>query len=142
MLKKLDETNKLGWGVALVGLLIVATPWLLPVCEGLLELVSGMTVPMRCHWTAQAEILLGSLVTIVGLLLAFSVEKETYRKLSLIVLVLGIIVILTPIYFLPTCMSPDMACNLGTKPALILLGGITLLFGLIGIRPEKTSTQE
>jgi hypothetical protein len=35
-------------------------------------------------------------------------------------------------------MNPDMACNVGTKPALVILGGLVLIVGLLGSRAPKT----
>ncbi len=134
----MKTTNKLGWGIALSGLLVAITPtWLLPVCQGLMQLANGKTTPMRCHYTASAELVIGGLAAIIGLMLVFVKEIETYKRLSNLVIVLGAAIVLTPIYILPTCAHPDMACNIGTKPALLLLGGLTILFGLIGSRPEK-----
>ncbi len=134
----MKTTNKLGWGVAVSGLLIAITPtWLLPVCEGLLELVNGKIIPMRCHYTANAEILIGGIAAVTGLLMVYAKETETYQRLSNLVIVLGVSTVIAPLYLLPTCAHPDMACNIGTKPALLLLGGLTILFGLIGSRPTK-----
>ena len=125
-----------------LGLLIVLTPALLPVCQGFLELASGKQVPMRCHWTARAEMLLGVLVLIVGLMIAFLKSPEGRQRLHHQVALLGAATILTPLFIIPTCANPDMACNVATKPALIILGGIVLLVGLAGSRtPHKHSLE-
>lgn len=123
---------------AAMGFLIIIVPnWVLPVCEGMLELADGRHVPMRCFWTARAEIVLGALVLIAGLMVAFLSSAEARRRLHHLVAFLGVAVILTPLYIIPTCMNPDMACNVGTKPALIILGGITLALGLYGSRAAR-----
>lgn len=141
-MKKLDV---FGLITAAVGLLIIVTPnWILPVCQGLLELADGKHVPMRCFWTARAEMVMGGLVLLSGLLLAFVGSVEGRRRLNHMVAFLGLAVILIPLYIIPTCMNPDMACNVGTKPALLLLGGITLALGLYGSRvsrPAPTPTE-
>jgi len=117
---------------AILGSLIVATPIILPVCQGLLELANGKRVPMRCHWTAQAEMLLGALVLVVGLMITFLKTPGERRRLHHQTAILGAATILTPLFIIPTCDNPDMACNVATKPALIILGGIVFLVGLIG----------
>ena len=139
-IERFKGTNHLGWESALVGLLTMITPTILPVCEGLLELVNGNQVPMRCHWTAQAELALGGVLLVTGLFLAISQSIETKRALSNIVLVLGMAIVLVPIFIIPTCDNPEMACNIGTRPAWLLLGGISMLLGLIGSRPAKQET--
>lgn len=140
-MKQYKETHKLGWWVAMVGALILLTPLILPVCEGMLELVNGKQVPMRCHWTAHAEMLMGGVVIVVGVMLAFAKERETYRRLSNLVSILGVFVALIPLYIIPTCMNPEMSCNIGTKPALLILAGLAFILGIVGSRPEKAAVQ-
>jgi len=126
---------------AAVGVLIIITPIILPVCEGLLELVNGKQVPMRCFWTARAEMILGALVVIAGLTIAFAKNAEARRRLNYQVSFLGLATILTPLFIIPTCMNPDMACNVGTKPALIILGVVTMGLGLYGsLLPRPSSS--
>ena len=138
MMRKPDVTGTL---TAAAGLLIVLTPnWLLPVCEGLLELASGKHVPMRCFWTARAEMVMGGLILLAGLMLAFIRSAEGRRRLSHQIAFLGLATILIPLFIIPTCDNPDMACNVGTKPALLLLGGITLALGLFGSRLPRPAT--
>lgn len=129
--------------IAVTGLFIIITPnWILPVCEGLLDLVNGKQVPMRCFWTARAEMVIGGLVLLSGLLLAYVKNAEARRRVSHQVLFLGAATILIPLYLIPTCMNPDMACNVGTKPALLLLGGLTLLLGFVGSRATSTAPDQ
>lgn len=139
----MKKPNTLGLLIAVTGLLIIITPnWLLPVCEGLLELVNGKQVPMRCFWTARAEMVIGALVLIAGLLVAFANSPEARQRLNHQVAALGLFTILTPLIIIPTCMNPDMDCNVGTKPALILLGGLTLALGIFGSIRAKSKTPE
>ncbi|MFC1936314.1 DUF4418 family protein [Chloroflexota bacterium] len=138
MVEMFKQSNYMGWGVAIVGLLVVLTPVLFPVCQAMLELVSGKQVPMRCHWTANGEYVMGGLLTITGVLVAFTQSKEAFRNINVVVVLLGMAVVLLPIYFLPTCMHPEMACNLGTKPALIILGSIAVILGVFGSRRVNT----
>lgn len=137
------KTSKIaGLVTTALGFLIIIIPnWVLPVCEGLLELANGQQVPMRCFWTARAEMILGGLILIGGVLLTIRSSGETRRRLNQLVTAVGLAVILTPLYVIPTCTQPDMVCNVGTKPALLLLGAVTLAIGLYGsrrIRPRLT----
>ncbi len=135
----MKKLNKWGVATAIVGLLIILTPVVFPVCQGLLELVNGKQVPMRCFWTARAEMIIGGLVVISGLLVAFARSEDARRRLNNQVVFLGLATILTPLYIIPTCMHPDMACNIATKPALIILGVVVTGLGLYGSflpRPE------
>lgn len=127
------KPTSLGLLSVLSGLLVALVPTvILPVCEGMIETTMGKLIPMRCFWTARAELAVGGLLLLTGLLHAFSQNAETRRNLSGLILALGITTILVPTLLVPTCANPDMACNLGTKPALLLLGGITIILGAAG----------
>jgi hypothetical protein len=133
----MKKINSSGLVTALAGLLIIGTPLILPVCQGLLELTNGRTVPMRCFWTARAEMLLGSLILLIGLMIALEASPLARRRLNHTIVLLGLGVVLTPLILIPTCANPDMACNVGTKPAWLLLGSATVLIGLWGSRAQK-----
>ena len=137
----MKKINLFGIVIAVFGVLIILTPIIFPVCEGLLELVNGKQVPMRCNWTARAEWIIGALILISGLLVAFAKSDEARKRLNNQVLFLGLATILTPIFIIPTCMNPDMACNIGTKPALIILGVVVTGLGLYGSFLPRTKTE-
>ena len=127
---------------AACGVLVAATPFVLPVCTGLLQTTTGKNVPMRCYYTGQTEIAVGGLIVLAGMLaFAFGKRAETRGALNALVLALGAVVILLPTVILGTCASPDMACNIGTKPALILLGSATMLLGFVGVWEAWRSSQ-
>lgn len=110
----------------ILGILIVVSPWTFaPICEvnGMYaQLASGKTLPMPCGWTARAEIGMGVLAILAGLLLNFSQSAETKRVIGLIGVVVGILTIMFPLYITKMCAMADHPCNLLTKPVLALLG--------------------
>ena len=119
---------------AIDGVLIALTPFVLPACAELLKTTMGTSIPMKCHWTAQAEIAMGVLVAIVGaLIFTFAKQAETRGALNAVALALGAVVILIPTVIIGTCADPSHACNIGMKPALLLLGSVTMLLGAFGL---------
>ena len=96
-----------------------------------ITLANGKTVPMKCHWTAQAA--LGTAIPLVGLgsVTAFSRRKETRRALSILGVLLGAVVILLPTYLIGVCASADMLCNSVLKPTLILAGTLIIAISLV-----------
>lgn len=109
-----------------IGILLIVGPWTFaPVCEvnGMYaQLASGKTIPMPCGWTARAEIGIGALTALAGLMLVFSKSAETKRIIGLFGIALGVFAILFPLYITKMCGMAEHACNLVTKPVLVLLG--------------------
>lgn len=109
-----------------LGVLLAVAPWTFaPVCEvnGMFaQLASGKTLPMPCGWTARAEIGLGVLLIVTGILLVIAKSNETKRIIGIFGAVIGVLTILFPTYITKMCAVADHPCNLVTKPVLILLG--------------------
>ena len=87
-----------------------------------LTTADGRSVPMKCHWTALAEIGLAVPLALIGVLNFTSKRKETLRSLNLISLALGTLVILFPTVLIGVCPNEMMPCNMIEKPTLILSG--------------------
>jgi hypothetical protein len=110
----------------LLGIFLAVAPWTIaPVCEvhgTLAQLVSGKTLPMPCGWTARAEIGIGALVIVTGVLFAFAKSPETKRIIGVFGVALGVLAILFPTYITKMCLLADHTCNTMTKPTLIVTG--------------------
>jgi hypothetical protein len=87
-----------------------------------LTLQNGKTVPMKCHWTAIAEIALAVPLFGLGAVMAFSKRKESRRIIAGLGALLGLFVILLPTALIGVCASADMLCNSVMKPTLIMSG--------------------
>ena len=107
-----------------------------------LALQNGKTVPMKCHWTAIAEIALAVPLAGVGAVTAVSKRKESRRILAGLGIVLGIFVILLPAALIGVCASADMLCNSVMKPTLILSGILIIAISLaVLIKSERQPEQ-
>jgi hypothetical protein len=95
-----------------------------------MQLANGMTVAMKCHWTARGEIALA--VPLVGMAgaLAFSRRKETARSLGMLGVILGAFVMLLPTALIGVCTS-GMPCNTVMRPTLLLSGGLIVGLSLV-----------
>ena len=87
-----------------------------------IALQNGKTVPMKCHWTAIAEIGMAVPLLGVGAVTAVSKRKESRRIIAGFGALLGLFVILLPTALIGVCASADMLCNSVMKPTLILSG--------------------
>lgn len=95
-----------------------------------LTLESGQKVPMKCHWTARAELVVGIPLFATGAMLFFSQRKETKLVLGILGLILGVLVILLPTGLIGVCMNAEMLCNSVMKPFLILMGSLVIAVSL------------
>lgn len=97
-----------------------------------ITLQNGKTIPMKCYWTGQSEILLGTILLLTGIMLIFVKRRETRIALSIIGVALGIATILIPAYVIGVC-ATLMICNTVMKPVLISAGIVVTLVSLIGL---------
>jgi hypothetical protein len=98
-----------------------------------IELPNGTTLPMRCHWTRQAEVAVALPLGVVGILTVVNKRRQTLRALSLLAVVLGLGAILLPAYLIGVCASEDMICSMIMKPTLLLAGVLTMGAGAVGL---------
>ena len=106
-----------------------------------LALANGQSVPMKCHWTAMAELGMALPLLALGGMLVFSRRKETQRTLSMLGVALGAIVALLPTALIGVCANDMMVCNSTMKPTLIFSGvliGATSLVMLVLSRKDET----
>ncbi len=118
--------------IALLAIATVAVP-LATNCQAngmALTLANGNQVPMKCFWTAMAEIGVGVPLLGVAGLLAFSKRKEGRRNLSVMGVVLGAFAMLFPTALIGVCANPAHACNMVMLPTLMFSGALTIAISL------------
>lgn len=95
-----------------------------------LTLANGNTQPMKCHWSAQAEIAVAVPLAGVGVMMTAGRRKSTIWSLSTMGVVLGVTAIALPNGIIGTCGGPTMFCNTAMKPTLNVLGSVAVVGGL------------
>lgn len=98
-----------------------------------LTTADGRSVPMKCHWTAIAEIGMAVPLALIGVFNITSKRKETFSTLNLISTILGAFVILFPTVLIGVCANPMMSCNMIMKPTLILSGILVIGASLVAL---------
>ncbi len=110
-----------------------------------LSLANGKTVPMKCHWTAIAEIGVAIPLGLVGILTAVNRRKDILGVLSIFGLALGGLAILFPTSLIGVCANPMMTCNMIMKPTLITSGIVTMVVSagilVTSLRAMRAGTQ-
>jgi len=105
-----------------------------------LTTTTGMTVPMKCHWTALAEIGVAIPLALMGIITIFSKSKETTGMMGIFGVTLGALVLAFPTVLIGVCAKPDMFCNMVEKPVLILSGILAMVVsGVVLVTSRRMS---
>ncbi len=122
-------------------LLIIGPQTFLHVCKGGMM---GMTPPCKDipTWSLVVGIIL-ILVSLVKLVLVFTGKgnKVAFLATGLAEAVIGVITIGIPTFIVGVCKSQHMHCHMVTKPALIIIGVVTILVAAIGIFVNNTKAE-
>jgi hypothetical protein len=129
--------------LVILGILIAITSWyIFPVCEmegKFVETKAGKLLPMKCGYTARAEVGIGALVVLAGVALIAFPSRDGRRALGIMVVGLGVVTALMVTTLIGMCAVADHVCRMGTEPALILLGVVTLIVGLYMMFAPETA---
>ncbi len=98
-----------------------------------ITLPTGRTIPMKCHWTATAELAVAAPLLVVGLLALLARGRESRRALFALGLVEGVLAVLLPTALIGVCQSPEMLCSSVMKPTRVLGGVLAAAAGLAGV---------
>jgi hypothetical protein len=96
-----------------------------------LTTANGMQVPMKCHWTAIAEIGVAVPLALVGIANFISKRKETFRAMGVFGAALGTLAILFPTVLIGVCANPTHFCNMVERPTLILAGTLAIAASVV-----------
>lgn len=97
-----------------------------------ITLANGSTIPMKCSWTAKAELAVGVPLFAVGAMMSFNRRRDNLLSLSVLGTILGVAVLLLPTTLIGVC-SSNMLCNTVMKPALLASGGLVTAISLGGL---------
>lgn len=133
----------LGISIVLLAILIAVIPQFTSCyAQGKqITLANGNQIPMKCLWTARAELVAALPLFAVGLMLAISKNRGMQRYLFPIGGLIGILVLALPTTLIGVC-SSDMPCNLIMKPAMLGLGSLTFLVNVVGLVVAGKTSRE
>lgn len=97
-----------------------------------LTTTTGRTVPMKCLWTARAELATGLSLVAVGAMIGASRRKESRRNLAIMGVILGVFAILLPTSLIGVCQTP-MNCNIVMRPSVLVLSSLVIVASLVGL---------
>ena len=129
----------------IIGLLFILFPlYILPVCphetvnlstatmQGQVEHVhTGVGKIMKCFWTGRAEVGVGSLIIAIGTLMLFCRKIFLRMGLSMAIACISLFALAIPTVLIGVCDNQMMRCNMGAKPALVLLSLLLFIIALV-----------
>lgn len=105
-------------------------------------LPNGATIPMKCHWTARAEIAAAVPLVAVGGMIAASQRRQTIRALAAVGILLGAMSLLLPASLIGVCANADMLCNMVMRPALMFAGVLAVAVGLVALLSTQAPDED
>jgi hypothetical protein len=106
-----------------------------------IQLASSRTIPMKCHWTARAEIALAAPLLLCGALIGSSRKRGAHQYLGAMSVALGVCIVLLPTVLIGVCASSDMQCAALMKPILILAGSLASILGAVCLAADVWQTE-
>ena len=128
----------------IIGILFILFPmYILPVCpsesvnlptamQGQVEhMHTGVGKIMKCFWTGRAEVGVGSLIIAIGILMLFCQKIFLRMGLSMAIACISLFALAIPTVLIGVCDNQMMRCNMGAKPALVLLSLLLFIVALV-----------
>jgi hypothetical protein len=88
---------------------------------------------MKCWYTGRWEIVVGSIISLFGLLILLFKDKKIRIILSIFALIGGIFALLIPTILVGVCGNKNMDCQTMALPALIIFSSAVILTALVNI---------
>ena len=123
--------NRLSTGLLgiLYGVLLIAIPQVIaPLCGPMED--GGW---MKCHYTGSAEIGVGLVAIVLGVLLLVFKDAAVRIGLSVGVVLNAVLAILLPAVHIGGCKMPEMSCRAHTFPALYIVSAIAIVGFVINL---------
>ena len=87
---------------------------------------------MACYYTGRAALGIGLVIAVLGIVALF-VKENVRIGLSIAVIVNSLLMIAVPTFLIGVCKSPMMHCASVTRPTLIVISVLALVFAAISV---------
>lgn len=125
----------------ILGILIAISPltFAKPCQSGGMHKMSMMMQPMACHYTGRAALGIGIVIAVLGLI-SLLVKESVRIGLNIAVIINALLVMAVPTCLIGVCKNPMMPCNSVTRPTLILLAVLAVVFAAVAVYLDLKST--
>lgn len=101
-----------------------------------MEPMPGKFMPMKCLWTANAEMALGIMLAVVAIGLWFFRERGARTILSILGIVGGVLILIMvtgALFGIGVCAKPGMVCVVYMRPAILVLAPLIMVDSAVGL---------
>ncbi len=79
---------------------------------------------MKCFWSCRAELALGILFVVQGIMILTAKDGEDIRRMSAMSIAMSVTAVCIPAFIIGGCMNPAMACRVSTFPSIYVISAI------------------
>jgi len=109
--------------------MFLAVTKIAPVCGGMLELVSGKQVHMKCRYAANVFVFI-AIVLLINAVLSLIVKSSVVSGIMTIVVALLVYATLNDAFGVGICANPHMACQM-TAPYVKVCAVVEIICGIV-----------
>lgn len=130
--------NKTAWSiVCIIGAVVFAAISLVSAvmggCQTMVELASGSSAPMKCHWTFVADTFIGIIGIVIALMGITCKDQSGRRATGVGAIAVAIIAACMPASFgIGLCAMPDMHCHT-TALFVWVLCAVAAIIGIVQV---------
>ena len=88
---------------------------------------------MRCFYTAQAELAIGLLITVLGIIFLIQKRSESKASTAISIAFSSVVAFLIPNGLIGVCGAAHMHCKAATQPALTLISILTFIISAVTV---------
>ena len=88
---------------------------------------------MKCFWTMRAEIGVGAVIGLLGVIILFTASKEIRIGIESALTLLFVYAVLIPDVLIGVCGGNHMRCKTLTLPALNIIGAVGIVYSVVSV---------
>ena len=112
--------------------------------QTLFKVCENSTVPMKCTYASSAEIGIGLVTVLLGVLYLLSKTRHERQLLSAAGIGMAALTAAVPAFLIGGCKNPTMPCVMLSYPILYILSGVAatfLLFNIFALNKTERKVQ-
>lgn len=108
--------------------------------DGMGDSMQAMQMP--CAGVPNASLIVGIILAVLGLVIIIAGNKKIVSTiLGALSAIAGVVVIGIPTFIIGVCSGAHMHCHMVTRPALIIIGALVIILGIVAAIPAASKSE-